>query len=169
MLPEPEGFEINSICKGSVALPEPEGSGILSGLIPFKIQIASMTSLTPAGGCFIVFITVMSCRETTLNYQKSDQTPFLTETAATTTNSISTEVKGAAVASYRWRECIERSKGSLQDRNSFTQVLIAFIFYCLSCCSLLVCDCLVCFHHLYNINTNSGTTTPETIHRPTVE
>ena len=117
--------------------------------MPFKIQIASMTSLTPAGGCFIVFITVMSCRETTLNYPKTNQPPILTETAATT-NSISTEVKGAAVDSYRWRECIESSKGSFQDRNGFTQVLITFIFYCLSCCSLLVCDCLVCFHHLYN-------------------
>lgn len=86
----PEGFERNStgyhlhprdsrsmvFVPASFILPEPEGSGILSGLMPFKIQIASMTSLTPAGGCFIVFITVMSCRETTLNYQKSDQTPF---------------------------------------------------------------------------------------------
>ena len=48
-------------------LPEPEGSGILSGLIDFKIQIASMTSLTPAGGLFIVFITVMSCNKRKAN------------------------------------------------------------------------------------------------------
>ena len=48
----------------SCALPDPEGSGILSALIPFKIQIASITSLTPAGGDFIVFITVISYKRT---------------------------------------------------------------------------------------------------------
>ena len=44
-------------------LPDPEGSGILSDLTPFKIQMASMTSFTPAGGLFIVFTTVMSYKQ----------------------------------------------------------------------------------------------------------
>ena len=47
--------------KSSIFFPEPEGSGILSGLTPFRIQTASITSFTPAGGLFIVFTTVISC------------------------------------------------------------------------------------------------------------
>ena len=47
--------------KSSIFFPEPEGSGILSGLTPLRMQIASMTSFTPDGGLFIVLTTVMSC------------------------------------------------------------------------------------------------------------
>lgn len=41
-------------------LPEPLGSGFLSGLIPFMIQMDSMTSLTRPGGFCIDLTTVMS-------------------------------------------------------------------------------------------------------------
>ena len=44
----------------SFSIPDPLGSLILSGLTPFNIQIASITSLTPAGGLFIVFTIVIS-------------------------------------------------------------------------------------------------------------
>ena len=38
--------------KSSTMRPEPEGSGFLSGFIPFIIQTASMTSFTAAGGFY---------------------------------------------------------------------------------------------------------------------
>lgn len=41
-------------------IPVPLGSGTLSGFIPFKTQIASITSLTPDGGLFIDFTNVIS-------------------------------------------------------------------------------------------------------------
>lgn len=41
-------------------LPDPDGSGIRSGLIPFSTQIASMTIFTPTGGLFIVLTMVIS-------------------------------------------------------------------------------------------------------------
>ena len=47
-------------------LPEPLGSLILSGLIPFKIQTASITSFTPPGGLFIDLTIVISYRAVSL-------------------------------------------------------------------------------------------------------
>ena len=46
--------------KSSIFLPEPDGSGTLSGLIFLSTQTASSTSLTPAGGDFIDFTRVIS-------------------------------------------------------------------------------------------------------------
>ena len=58
----PINFASQDIWKGSDISnkPEPEGSGILSGFTPFNIQIASIVSLTGAGGFFIDFTTVIS-------------------------------------------------------------------------------------------------------------
>jgi len=47
--------------KSSIFFPLPEGSGIRSGFIPLTTQTASITSLTPAGGLFIVLTKVISC------------------------------------------------------------------------------------------------------------
>ncbi len=46
--------------KSSIFLPDPDGSGTLSGLISLITHTADMTSLTPEGGFFIVFTIVMS-------------------------------------------------------------------------------------------------------------
>lgn len=45
---------------GDATLPEPPGSGFRSGLMPFMIQMDSMTSLTRAGGFCMDFTRVMS-------------------------------------------------------------------------------------------------------------
>lgn len=46
--------------KSSIFFPVPAGSGILSGLTPLRMQMASMTNFTPDGGLFMVFTRVMS-------------------------------------------------------------------------------------------------------------
>ena len=53
-------------------LPEPDGSGILSGLIPFKMQIVSIVSLTGPGGFFIAFTSVISAGVRVLRAAKAD-------------------------------------------------------------------------------------------------
>ena len=46
--------------KSSIFFPEPDGSGMRSGLMSFMTHTADMTSFTPEGGFFIAFTMVMS-------------------------------------------------------------------------------------------------------------
>lgn len=60
--------------KSSTFFPEPEGSGIRSGLMPLRIQMASITSFTAVGGLFMDFTTVMSCSGNTSQYRERSNT-----------------------------------------------------------------------------------------------
>ena len=58
--------------KSSIFLPDPEGSLMRSGLIPFITHTAVMTSLTPAGGLFIVLTMVISAGLRVLRAARAD-------------------------------------------------------------------------------------------------
>ena len=56
-----EDFYFKSINFQDITILPVAGSGTLSGFMPLSVQIASITNLTPEGGFFMVFTTVISC------------------------------------------------------------------------------------------------------------